>query len=111
MSLPQRIAAYGDCFTIYDKALASSGGARVAFATQGEAEYFAMRMQQARALKRAEARQIYKPTDKQYDKSEYDRLVVQRAVQDDAGEWWVYVKPTGSNILAVETLDAATNIG
>lgn len=105
MSLPNRIAAYEDCFSIYERAAASSKGTRVAFASRGEAEYFAMRMQQARSLQRAESRQVYEPHDTRYDKSLYDSLIVRRAVEDDNGDWWVYIQRHESNILAIEDVE------
>lgn len=111
MSLPQRIAAYEDCFRIFDRAI--TRGARVAFATRGEAEYFAMRMQQARSLQRDESKQIYPSDDRRWGKSEYDKLVVRRAVEDDKGEWWIYIQRHDANILAVEDLeetDATLNL-
>jgi hypothetical protein len=104
MSLPQRIAAYTDCFDIYDKAVTK--GARVCFATKSEAQQFGHRMRQARSLRRDEASRMYDKTDRRWGKTDYDRLIVRHPVEDDKGEWWVYVEPYGSNILAVEELDS-----
>ena len=105
MSLPQRIAAYDDCFVIFERALTARKGTRVAFASHGEADFFSMRMQQARALQRAEARRMYPASDTRHDKSEYDVLHVSKARVDESGEWWVYIQRHDANILAIEDLD------
>jgi hypothetical protein len=109
MSLPRRIAAYDDCFDIYEKAAASTTGVRVAFSSYADARYFVTRMHTARSLQREESRRVYQPEDKRYDKSENDKYLIKYPVADDNGEWWVYVKPISASILAVETLDAPGN--
>lgn len=104
MSLPNRIAAYDDCFEVYEKALAS--GVRVAFKTYGEAKIYVMRMHQARALLADESRRMYPKEDPRWGKTDFDRLMVRHPVEDTEGSWWVYIERHGANILAVEVLES-----
>jgi hypothetical protein len=105
MSLPDRIAAYDDCFTIFDAALET--GTRVCFATYGEAHIFMMRMHMARDLQRKETKRMYPPEDPRWGKTLYDRLIVRSPRKDDNGEYWVYIEAAHANILAIERLDPA----
>jgi hypothetical protein len=101
LSLPNRIAAYDDCLRLFDEAV--STGARAAFKTFGEAN-ITLRMHQARALLREENQRLYERHDPSWGKTDYDHLVVKKPVRDDAGDWWVYIQPAGSNILTIEKL-------
>lgn len=103
MSLPNRIAAYDDCLNIFEAAL-RDGGVRVAFKDYGEARHFGLRMNNARALQREEASRIYHESDKRHGQSIYDKLTVRQPVADETGEWWIYVEPYHSKILAIERL-------
>jgi hypothetical protein len=102
MSLPTRLDAYHDCIDIFDAAVANTKGRRVAFATREKANIFQLRMCNARRLHREESTRLYERDDPQWGRSPYDRLVVRKPVEDEAGEWWVYIEPHGSDILAVE---------
>ena len=86
---------------VFDKCIAE-GAQRVCFSTRPEATEFQIRMCNARSLHRAEQRQLYGPHDPKGLRSPYDHLRVCKPVQDEGGEWWVYIKPHGSNILAIE---------
>lgn len=107
MSLPQRIAAYDDCFNIYEAAI-KDGGVIVYFRDYGEANHFSMRMQMARSLQRDEAKRLYPTSDPRHGQSVYDRLTVRKPVpvDDDSGEWGVRIEPFHSKILAIQRLDA-----
>ena len=104
MALSNQIAAYDDCFEIFEAA--SATGSRVCFNTKGEAAHFMMRMHQARSLQRQETCRLYEPTDMRWGKSSYDRLTVRQPREDDNGFWWVYIEHASANIVAVEPLDA-----
>jgi hypothetical protein len=102
LSLPQRIAAYDDCFSVFEHAKTS--GARVKFGDYAEAKLFTLRLHQARALQREEHKRIYPKDSPQWGYSEYDHLMVRHPQEDEEGKWWVYIELSGSNILSVETL-------
>lgn len=104
MALSNQIAAYGDCFEIFEQARET--GARVCFNTKGEAQHFMMRMHQARSLQREESCRLYEPTDVRWGKSSYDRLTVRQPIEDSDGFWWVYIEFASANIVAVERLEA-----
>lgn len=103
MSLPTRIAAYEDCFKLFDEAI--DNGARAQFATHGEAHIYSLRLNQARALRALENQRLYPKDDPAWGKTDYDHLIVRKPREDDEGKWWVYVEPAGSNILTIERLD------
>lgn len=105
MSLPNRIAAYDDCFTIFDGAIAS--GSRVCFATQNEAHHFMTRLHQARALTRDESKRLYDINDVRWGKTAWDALIVRHPREDEEGKWWIYIERAGSNIIVVESLGAS----
>lgn len=106
MSLPLHLEAYQDCVDVFDQAL-TKNGARIKFATVGEAGQFQMRMHQARSLLRDRSKRLYKSDDPAWGSSEYDRFIIRRPRDDTDGFWWVYIEPAGSNILAIESLDEA----
>lgn len=104
MALPNQIAAYEDCFDIFDKALADDKGVRVSFEDHGQARYFQLRMCNARALQRAESTRLYDRTDIRWNKSIYDGLVVRNPAPDPDGVWWVYIERHGAQITGVESI-------
>lgn len=111
MSISQHIAAYDDCFKVFERALRKA--TRVCLASNGEARNFIMRMHQARSLQREETKRLYPHDDVRWGKSMYDKLKVRGPFVDDAGEWWVYVQSHEATILAIEDLedtDAARNL-
>ncbi len=85
-------AAYVDCFSLYDRALATGFGIRVPFPTRGAAQQIYVRMHSARVLSRRESIEIYEADDPAYGVSPYDILIV-RQPRHDQGKWWVYVEP------------------
>ena len=104
MSLPDRIAAYEDCLRVYE-----GSPCRVAFATFGEAKYFCMRMHKARSLEREDAQRLYPKDDPRWGRSQYDKFVVNHPVEDESGEWWVYIREHGANIIAIEPIPEIIN--
>jgi hypothetical protein len=111
MSLPNALAAYEDCFGVFEAAAASTKGSRVLLESETQAKYFRLRMYQARALMRAESKRIYDPEDPRYGKCEYDNLHcrVVPAVAPDEGKAWLYIEPRALQILAVEEIEE-TNV-
>ena len=103
MSLPTRIAAYEDCFDVFDRAV--TFGARVQFKTLGEANMYGLRLNQARALRAAENKRLYPSDHVSWGKTDYDHLIVRKPREDDEGKWWVYIEPAGSDIVCVEILN------
>ena len=60
-------------------------------------------MHKARALLRAQSRQLYDRTDPRFDKSEFDSLMC--TIKEDAdGYFWVYVERHNADIIAIESL-------
>lgn len=87
--------SYDDCFTLFEKALDDTKGARyqIPGGEYGATQYFRMRMHQARALDRRDNKDTYEKGHNLYGRSIYDTLVIQLK-QDDEGLWWVYVSHT-----------------
>ncbi len=103
MSLPLQIAAYGDCFEVFERAKANPRGVRVHMGPKNSAERMRYRMQMARRLARDESRRMYDRTAPQWNKSEFDDLILLLR-QDEDGEWWVYVERYGMDIGVIEPL-------
>lgn len=103
MSLPTNIGAYDDCFRLFDRAVADTTGVRALFVDKPKAMTFQMRLHQARSLDREEAKRIYSRDAPQWGRSEYDKLIVQ-VLEDTDGNWWVYIKQRGDEIVEVESL-------
>lgn len=103
MTLPDQIAAYEDCFDLFDAAKNDEKGSRALIGTRGDAKYYTMRMQKARSLQRAESRRIYPRDDPAYNKSEYDHLRV-TVKEDEKGLWWVYVTRHKHEVKVIEPL-------
>ena len=107
MPLPNSIGAYRDCFDVFEKAEADSHGARVQFASHGEAKTFQVRMNHARQLQRQESTLIYDRTHPLYNTCSFDEFQVRAPVEDEDGKWWVYIERRGHNILAIEALSTS----
>lgn len=105
MTLPTAIGAYNDCFDYFTRALETPKGIRICFANEGDARFFLMRMNQARALQRMEAARMYPADSPLYNRSEYDVLQVRRPIRDAKDEWWIYVEPHNGRVLAVEDIE------
>lgn len=103
MALSNQIAAYDDCFDVFERALADSIGARVEFETKTQASLFQMRMCHARMLQREENKRLYDRGHLSWGKSIYDKLVV-RLKQGQEDNWWVYVERQGQDIKTIESL-------
>lgn len=104
MALTEAIAAYTDCFEIYEAAHKSPKGVRVHIGDQKAAGIMRMRMNQARVLERKESKRLYDRTDPRYGKSENDKFR-NRMLEDTEGEWWLYVEPWGLMGLEIEPLE------
>lgn len=103
MALSNQIAAYEDCFDLYETAAADPIGARAMFRTESEAKLMQLRMNQARVLERDEAKRLYPREDHRWNKSGYDNLA-NRIREGADGSWWLYVERHGQDIVTVETL-------
>lgn len=97
--------SYDDCFTLFDKALADTKGARyqVSGGDYGKNQYFRMRMHQARALDRADNKLLFNLGDPLFGRSVYDTLVIQLR-EDTEHKWWVYVTHTEIDAAEIESL-------
>lgn len=103
MSLPETIAAYDDCFRLFDAAVADPKGARGFIGSREQAKRYQLRMNKARRLAREESCRIYKRDEPQYNKSDYDYLKV-TVREDTEGGWWVYVEPHGEDVSEIQGL-------
>lgn len=97
--------SYGDCFALFERALADPKGARYQCPPGdfGQNQYFRMRMHQARSLDRIDNKTMYEIGDPLYGRSVYDVLIVQLK-EDTEGKWWTYVSHTGIDEGAIESL-------
>ncbi len=105
MTLSTSRASYEDCFELFDQALEKADGIRVSAFDHGAAYHLFSRLQYARTLHRAEATEIYEPSQPEFGISIYDTLIVRRPRERD-GRWWVYIEPR-KVIGEVEELKAA----
>lgn len=103
MSLPASIRAYPDCAELFELAAKDPKGARACLGTRDAAIHMRTRMHYFRSLDRQANAEVYPQGDPMHGVSLYDELVVQLK-QDNANEWWLYVEPRGSKILAMEGL-------
>ena len=103
MSLPLQMAAYGDCFELFERAKADSIGIRAFVGKKTAAERLRYRMQMARRLARDESKRLYDRDSPQWNKSEFDDLILLLR-QDVDGDWWIYVERYGQEIGAIESL-------
>ncbi len=112
MTLPSKPAAYRDCYELFDLALATPGGVRAPAPSAERARHFQLRMNKARTIERDFNRRAYPRDNLLYDTSPWDGLAVAVRGPDAAGEWWVYVEPSGnfSLVAAAEPInpDAAS---
>ena len=106
MPLPNSAGAYIDCYSVFDRAVADSRGARVAFDTFSEARHFQLRMNYARTLQRRDNSEIYDRGHPLWGTSVYDSLMVKTPIEDtgNPSHWWVYIEHRGLNVVAIETL-------
>lgn len=104
MSLPTTIASYEDCFDLFARAINQPKGSRALLGDYGSAKHFQSRMQMARKLQRDETCRMYDAGAPQYNKSEFDKLVV-RIKQDADDQYWVYVEPYATLIATVEDIE------
>lgn len=97
--------SYDDCFSLFEKALEDSKGARyqVPGGLHGKNQYFIMRMHQARWLDREENASIHEKGHPLHGRSIYDRLICQLK-EDTEGGWWVYVSHTEIDPGEIEAL-------
>jgi hypothetical protein len=93
MTVTNSRQAYFDCYEVLDRALKDDEGIRVPKATEGEAEYFRLRLNKARVLDRSLNTQAYKddPSHPLYQASEYDELIF-TVRYDTEGKYWVYLQ-------------------
>lgn len=104
MPLPKSRMAYLDCEEIYNKASesvdAGGPGVRVRLGEWKDANYFRMRMNNARAIDRRDNEDSYEPGHPLYKASTWDALMVTIKKVDD--EYYVYVEPHGVSLSNVE---------
>lgn len=104
--------SYSDCFTLFEKALEDTKGARFQPKSSktdvpgnyGDCYHFRLRMHQARAIDRKDNREIFDPGDPLYGRSLLDPLVIQIKGPDSDGMHWIYVTHTEINIDDIESL-------
>lgn len=102
--------SYSDCFTLFDKALEDSTGARFQpKASKGEDNfgdcyYFRLRMHQARAIDRKDNAKLFEVGHPMHGHSVYDPMITQIKGPDPDGKFWIYVKHTEINVEDIELL-------
>lgn len=103
MSLPNQIAAYSDCESLYAAAARDRRGAQARFRTFGDANNFRMRLNHYRVLLRKESCRVFQLTDPQFNRSEYDAFVNRIVHDEDTDEYLVRVERYATT-LAIEAL-------
>lgn len=103
MSLPNQVAAFTDCYDLYERALHDSLGARAKLPSYKDATLYQLRLHHARSLLRLESRRIYDSADIRYNKSEFDCLKA-TVRMDPSGAWWVYITRHGQEVETIESL-------
>lgn len=106
MGYPTSRKAYTDCYTILDRASASSKGIRLSVSSHGDAINLRARIHYARKLDRDANREIYREQIDHplYGCSIYDPLRV-RLAQDTENGWWLYIEPIDATQHHIEDLD------
>lgn len=99
--------SYSDCFTLFDKALEDSKGARYQVnkgLTRGDAWQFRLRMHNARQIDRRDNKDLFPdPGEPLHGRSIYDPLLIQ-IKQDVEEKWWIYVVHTEIEAGDIEAL-------
>ena len=98
--------SFGDCFSVLDRALASTRGIRLRFPTEGDARHFRTRLHAARQLHRNANAQTYEHDHAMYGNSEYDALVIKmRCAEVGAtdGEWLLLIEKV-ERVLEIEEI-------
>lgn len=75
MSISTSRLAYNDCFEVWEQALENPDGIRVKMTSHDEANYFRMRMHQARKIDRKDNLLAYEEGTKMHGASVYDPIV------------------------------------
>lgn len=105
--------SYSDCFTLFEKALDDSKGARYQVnggLSRGDAWQFRLRMHNARQIDRKDNKELYEVGTKLHGRSVYDPLLIQ-IKPDIEGLWWIYVVHTeidGNDIELLSEVGEAT---
>ena len=90
---------------MFDEALAGKHGARCIVGSYTKANFFRMRMHQARAIDRKDNMELYPdPGEALHGRSLYDQLMLQLR-EDVEGHWWVYAVKTELDPGRIERLD------
>lgn len=72
---PSRLS-YVDCYSVLDRALASTSGLRVTFTDVGSARSFQLRLNKARRINRDDNAEVYDASHPLHGASEYDTLLI-----------------------------------
>jgi len=102
MPLSNQVAAYKDCYELFDAAVNNEKGARALIGDHNKALMFRMRMNHSRVLLRDQSKRAYDRTHSLWGTCEYDAFIV-RIKEDEEGQWWAYVEPA-SDIQTIEAL-------
>lgn len=105
MSLSENLAAYEDCIRLWKLAEESEKGARAAFRTQALAHRYRMRMNMARRIERDNMKRQHAIDDPAWGNTVWDKFKATVEGPDANGEWYVYIKPHGMEVLDMESLD------
>ena len=116
MTNPTSRIAYTQFFSVFDQALASPKGVRLAFTRRAEATFYVARLHAARDIDRRTNKEIYEPGHPLHGCSGYDILICRQPRLADDGKWWVYVerndhiKPFIEDIPEVDDLPLAIEV-
>lgn len=116
MTNPTSRIAYTQYFEVFDKALSSPKGVRLAFTNRSSAMFYVARLHAARDIDRKSNISTYDKGHPLHGCSGYDILVCRQPRLSDDGQWWVYVerndqiKPFIEDIPEVDNLPLAIEV-
>jgi hypothetical protein len=97
--------SFKDCYQVFDEALAGKHGARCIVGSYSKANFFRLRMHQARVIDRKDNMEIYPdPSHGLHGRSLYDQLMLVLK-EDVKHNWWIYAIKTELDPARIERLD------
>ena len=107
MSLPFDRQAYMDCFSLFDRALASKKGVQRLFQAKDEAYAFRSRLNRARTLDAKINRKMYadQPDHPSYGTSEYYQVTVKVVEDRERGLWLCRLEKNEIPLMEIEEIE------
>jgi hypothetical protein len=104
MSLPTSREAYFHYYELWDRAMSDPTGIRIRVESFESAFYHRVRLHKARAIHKAESREIHEPGDPRWNVSPYDRYQCQIRRDSRSSDFFILISPRTIGILDVESI-------